>query len=232
MKHLFCSLTLATALAGSAVAGAAPIRQLDSMAQRVAACIACHGPQGRATADGYLPRIAGKPEGYLYHQLLNFREGRRVNPAMHDMVAHLSDAYLQEIAGYFAAQHPPYPAPQTATVAATQLEQGRRLVMEGDAKRKLPACVACHGPQLTGVQPAIPGLLGLPRDYLMQQLSAWRQGTRQAASPDCMSSIAGRLTPMELVAVAAWLSAQAWPDSQRPAAALPAPLPTACGGVP
>ncbi|MBC7445185.1 MAG: c-type cytochrome, partial [Polaromonas sp.] len=33
----------------------------DSMAQRTLACTACHGPQGRAAADGYYPRLAGKP---------------------------------------------------------------------------------------------------------------------------------------------------------------------------
>ena len=39
------------------------------MAQRVLACTGCHGPEGRAAADGYYPRIAGKPAGYLFNQL-------------------------------------------------------------------------------------------------------------------------------------------------------------------
>ena len=47
------------------------------MAERVRACTACHGKEGRATSDGYYPRIAGKPAGYLYNQLVNFRDGRR-----------------------------------------------------------------------------------------------------------------------------------------------------------
>ena len=54
-------------------AQSAPVE--DSLAQRVVACTTCHGPQGRAAADGYHPRIAGKPAGYLYQQLLNFRDG-------------------------------------------------------------------------------------------------------------------------------------------------------------
>jgi hypothetical protein len=32
--------------------------------------------RGPRRADGYYPRIAGKPAGYLYNQLLNFRDGR------------------------------------------------------------------------------------------------------------------------------------------------------------
>ena len=44
----------------------------DTIARRVVACAACHGNEGRATNEGYYPRIAGKPRGYLFNQLLNF----------------------------------------------------------------------------------------------------------------------------------------------------------------
>ena len=54
----------------------------DDMAPRVLACVACHGREGRATNQGYFPRIAGKPAGYLYNQLRNFRDGRRTNAAL------------------------------------------------------------------------------------------------------------------------------------------------------
>jgi cytochrome c553 len=50
---------------------------VDTIAQRSLACAACHGKEGRATSEGYFPRIAGKPAGYLYNQLRNFHEGRR-----------------------------------------------------------------------------------------------------------------------------------------------------------
>ena len=49
----------------------------DNMAERTRACTACHGEQGRAGPDGYYPRLAGKPAGYLHNQLRNFSQGRR-----------------------------------------------------------------------------------------------------------------------------------------------------------
>jgi cytochrome c553 len=218
----------AAATAAARTAGAAPP---DPLAQRLAACTACHGPQGRATADGYYPRIAGKPAGYLYNQLLAFRDGRRAVPSMTWMVDPLPDPYLREIAAHFAAQHPPYPPPVAPPVPAAMLERGRRIVVQGDAARGIPACAACHGEAMLGTEPAIPGLLGLPRDYLNAQLGAWREGTRRAVAPDCMATIARRLAADDVAALTAWLAAQPVPAGARAGAPASAPLPMDCGGL-
>jgi cytochrome c553 len=203
----------------------------DTMAERVAACVSCHGSEGRATSGGYFPRIAGKPQGYLFNQLLNFRDGRRRNPAMNYLVANLPDAYLAEIAAYFAAQNPPYPAPQPVTATAAALERGRLLVSGGDAAKNLPACAACHGSALTGVLPSTPGLLGLPRDYLISQVGAWKNGVRHAAAPDCMAEIAARLGQDDLGAIVGYLAAQPVPEQAAPAAAAAGPPPLQCGSL-
>ncbi len=215
-------------LGGNALAGGLPP---DTIAQRVIACAACHGSEGRATNDGYYPRIAGKPAAYLYNQLRNFRDGRRRNAAMTYLVDHQSDTYLREIAGHFAAQRLPYPAPRAGTASAAVLARGRQLALDGDHSRRLAACAACHGVALNGREPAIPGLLGLPRDYLIAQLGAWRDRTRAADAPDCMAVIARRLSPSDIGAVTAWLATQSVPDGPA-AAASPAVLPMACGASP
>jgi cytochrome c553 len=208
-----------------------PHRVPDTLAQRLLACTGCHGAEGRASNEGYLPRIAGKPAGYLYNQLINFREGRRPNAAMVRLVAPLSPAYLRQIAQHFAAQEVPYPSPQTRSAPADVLAAGERLAREGDSTRQLPACAACHGKSLMGMQPATPGLLGLPRDYVVSQLGAWRTGSRRALTPDCMAHVAQALTPADIHAVSTWLSTQSAPSDARPAAAPVAALPLSCGGA-
>ncbi|WP_066340660.1 c-type cytochrome [Azohydromonas lata] len=217
------------ALAASAQAAqAAPVP--DTMAQRLQACTVCHGKEGRATSEGYFPRIAGKPAGYLFNQLVNFRDGRRHNATMAYLVEHLPDDYLREIAGYFAGQNLPYAAPPVPTAPPQQLALGAALVREGDARRGIPACTACHGERMTGVVPAVPGLIGLSRDYVTGQLGAWQTGQRRAAEPDCMSTIARRLTAQDVSAVAAWLSAQPAPVDAKPAQQpVHLPLPIDCG---
>jgi cytochrome c553 len=219
-------------LCGSAHAASSPLRVPDTIAQRVAACTTCHGKEGRATSEGYFPRIAGKPAGYLYNQLVNFRDGRRHYPLMAYLVEHLTDSYLDEMAQYFAGLDLPYPPPQVINAPPQVLSRGEALVRRGDAARNIPACVQCHGDKLTGVVPSIPGLLGLPRDYLQAQLGHWKSGERRAQAPDCMAKLSARLTPEEVGAVTTWLALQVVPVDSRPAAALPGPLPVPCGGVP
>lgn len=203
----------------------------DTLAQRALACTGCHGKQGRAAPDGYYPRLAGKPAGYLYNQLLNFRDGRRDYGLMSELIAPLSDAYLRELAGHFAALDLPYPPPQAATLPPAELSRAEQLIRHGDTARKLPACTACHGERLTGTQPAVPGLLGLSRDYLNGQLGAWRSGQRRAQAPDCMAQIARALSDTEINTITQFLASRPLPADTHPAPAMPAPAPMSCGGV-
>jgi cytochrome c553 len=206
--------------------------EVDTIAERTRPCTACHGKEGRATPDGYFPRIAGKPAGYLYNQLVNFREGRRQNGPMTYLVQHMSDAYLREIAAHFSSLELPYPPSPQLPLPAEMLQRAETLALQGNSERKVPACVQCHGASLTGVSPSMPGLLGLPRDYVIGQFGAWRTGQRKAAQPDCMAQITQRLTPEDIAAVAGWLATRPLPMPAKPAAGIALPLPMECGSGP
>src|ERR1700710_2857503 len=67
-------------------------KDLDSLQARVQGCVTCHGQNGQGTGNGYFPRIAGKPAGYLYNQLVAFRDGSPQYPPMNYPVAHLPGA--------------------------------------------------------------------------------------------------------------------------------------------
>lgn len=215
-------------LAVSPVAGSAT----DRMQERVRACDACHGEDRIEVAEGYVPRIRGKPAGYLFNQLVNYREHRRRSRVMNYLVRNLSDEYLYEIAAYFATREAPYPAPAPAPADDALLERGKRLARVGDVDAGIPACQACHGERLTGVEPTTPGLIGLPRHYISAQLGTWRVGTRRAAPPDCMATIAERMSQRDIRAVSAWLASRALPEQTRPAPRLAQDPPLECGSVP
>ncbi len=204
----------------------------DTMAARVLACASCHGPQGEGTSDVYFPRLAGKPAGYLYNQLVAFRDGRRKYPPMNYLLEFLPDAYLKEIAEYFASLRPPFPAHEIPSVSSEILARGESLAKNGDPQRGIPPCASCHNPGFTGMEPAIPGLLGLRASYVSAQLGGWRYGTRTAAMPDCMQIVASLLTEDDVKAVAAFLSSRAAPTDPSFAPRGSLPMPLECGSEP
>lgn len=227
-------LLACNSLAAYAAAGATLVVEQapDTMQARVMGCAACHGGHGEGTNNDYFPRLAGKPAGYLYNQLLAFRDGRRNYPPMNYLLAYLPDAYLKQIAEYFAAERTPFPAPAPGTADAATLALGQTLVTHGDILRKIPACAACHGAALTGMEPAVPGLLGLRSSYIAGQLGGWRYGTRKALAPDCMHVIATRLEERDITAIAAYLSSLPAPADLAPVAAGSLKMPLACGTEP
>jgi cytochrome c553 len=207
-------------------------RPPDTIAARALACANCHGKLGEGTEDVYFPRLAGKPSGYLFNQLEAFRVGRRKYPPMNYLLEFQRPEFLHELAAYFAAQQPPLSPPEVPVVSADLLKQGEALVTRGDYQRNIPACTSCHGPNLSGMEPGIPGLIGLKSKYISAQIGAFRYGTRTAPEPDCMQLVAARLTEQDVTAVAAWLASRPAPASLSPAAKGSYALPFACGSEP
>lgn len=229
------SLLLVAMFSGSLVsspglAQEAPAKLADTIEQRLAACAICHGDKGEGKgAAEYYPRLSGKPSRYLFLQLVNFREGKRKYPQMVYLVRYMPDAYLQEIADYYAKLQVPYLPPARPPANPHERERGQALVTGGDPGKNIPACSACHGKALTGMLPAIPGLLGLPADYIAGQLGAWKTNARVANAPDCMHEIAQRLSGADISAVSKWLASQPVSTNTQPVAQSATKLPLACG---
>lgn len=208
--------------------------QATDMSERIKPCEACHGRQGRAGPDGYYPRLAGKPAGYLYNQMQNFSHGRRRYTMMRRMMEPLSPQYQQEMAVYFANLQVPYapPVSQRTTSTDAQMARGKQLATVGDPSIKLPACSACHGDSLMGSAPHVPSLLGLPAAYLGAQLSAWSLGERTTVAPDCMGEIVQQLSASDATAVTAWLAAQDVPSKAVKSKRADIPMSLRCGSAP
>ena len=203
----------------------------DTLEQRLKACAACHGERGEGlTKAEFYPRLAGKPAGYLFNQLVAFRDGKRRSPIMNYLVAYLSDDYLREISEYYERLKPPYPPPSPAT--AQLASRGETLATKGDPARKVPACTSCHGNPPYGMQPGIPGLAGLSSHYIASQMGAWRIGLRQAFEPDCMREIASALTPEDTSAISAWLGSLPVSPNAKPLVAGSLDMPMECGRAP
>ena len=213
----------------------AAMPQLDSeaMGERLAACAACHGARGEgAPGTEYYPHLAGKPAGYLFAQMQGFRDGRRHYPQMVYLMRNWNDAWLAQIASFYAAlplTPPQHSAP--APLVGEALRRAKALVHEGDTSRGLPACVTCHGPALEGQEPGVPALAGLPVDYLIAQLGGWMTGVRRSIEPDCMAEVVEHLQPGDIRLVSTWISALAPEVGSHPAPAGSWEAPLDCGSA-
>lgn len=223
--------SLLTASALTVWVASASAASSDTLAQRMAPCMSCHTGAAADTQSGFVPRLDGKPAGYLFNQLVNYREGRRENKAMAHLVRNLSDTYLWEMAQFFADRDAKQRSRKPPATETADMAHGRTLVRDGVPARDIPACQACHGQRLTGVRPNTPALIGLPRHYIMAQIGAWQTDTRAAAAPDCMHEIAGRLTSRDVQAVSSWLAAQPVPAQMTPRERPIAEPPMRCGSV-
>jgi cytochrome c553 len=82
-----------------------------------------------------------------------------------------------------------------------------------DVTEKLEICMSCHGETGNAEMPGVPPLAGLPASYLVTQLRAYRDQSRQ--NPQML--LARRLADTEIDALAAFFAAQT-PAAQQPAA--------------
>ena len=126
----------------------------DTMEERVRPCTVCHGSNTEATADGFSPRIAGKPAGYLFNQLVNFRDGRRTFAPMVYLVQNLSDEYLHEIAVFYSRLTPPLPTPIQPSATKEALARGAQWSRTVPASRyaftsRAARCPPCHAASST-----------------------------------------------------------------------------------
>lgn len=163
-----------------------------------ATCVACHGADGNSV-NPIWPKIAGQSEEYLIKQLTDFRSGARVDATMTAMAkAIASDDDIPHIAAYFASQK------QKAGVADEKLAKaGGELFKGGKTSSGVTACAACHGVTGEGNAKAkFPKISGQHNKYIVNQLKAFKSGTRTNDPSKMMQDIATNMTDADMNAVA------------------------------
>lgn len=194
---LFALLIPALASAEGLVDGTADAGQTKS-----AICAACHGSDGNSVNPVW-PSIAGQHPTYIAKQLHAFKDGGRSNPLMSAQAMMLSDQDINDLAVYFSGKQL---TAKTVADAAT-VDSGRAIYQAGNAKKGVPACMACHGPAGSGnLAAAYPALSGQHSDYVAAQLRAYAKGERTSDAPTkMMRDIAALLSEEEILAVASYV---------------------------
>jgi cytochrome c553 len=196
-------LALATAVGAGAAAAPPPAPP------RAEACAECHGAAGDPR-DPAVPSLAGQQRAYLSLQLVQYREQRREDAQMSPFAQGLSDAEIEELAAYFAAQRP--------RGGGRPIEPARRA--SGRKVMQANHCDSCHMPDLGG-QRHVPRLAGLDHEYLLKEMRGFKAQTR-ADLDGSMTMAARTLSERDIEDVVAYIaSLPAEPGAARPGTARP-----------
>jgi cytochrome c553 len=151
-------------------------------------CTMCHGARGVSAADA--PNLAGQYAEVVIKQLMDYKRGDRASTAMQSLSAPLDDRAMRDVAAYYAS----LPRPKNSPV--TDMSTVPALVKVGDPMRNVAPCASCHG----GIEQKLgaPWLEGMPRAYLVAQLSAFASGARANDSHAQMRNMARALSPKEI----------------------------------
>jgi len=155
-------------------------------------CVACHGEKGISQTE--FPSLAGQSAYAIYKQLHDYRSGARFEAQMTPLAQALSPSDLAAIAAYYSDASKEYAALGTRDyVGEAHID---RLAREGDSRRRIPACLACHvngsgGPIET------PVITGQGKAYLLKQMNDFASGARRNDVYGRMRDISRKLTPEE-----------------------------------
>lgn len=164
---------------------------------KAATCAACHGADGNSVSPQF-PKLAGQNADYIVRELQRFKSGERKNAIMSGMAAPLSEQDMLDVAAWFSSQ-----TVKPGEADPSLVKTGEAIYRGGDAATGVPACLACHGPDGAGNGPMlIPALAGQHAAYVVSQLQAFANGSRKSPM---MDTIAARLTPAQMQAVASYI---------------------------
>ena len=181
----------------------------------IRSCVPCHGADGLGRGTGAFPKLAGQRIEYLRNALAAYASGARNSGIMQPIAASMKTNEIEEVAQYYSSLAAPAANAQPFADAAA-VERGRQIAEHGNAAKRLPSCVDCHGPTGWQHKPAYPRLAGQYPEYLLLQLELFKNGKRGgSAYSHIMQQVAQRLEPQEMRDVAAYFgSLAAEPDRQ------------------
>lgn len=164
-------------------------------------CFVCHGAEGESSSEVF-PRLAGQHWQYIAKQLENFKSGKRKSTAMADMVAKLTPDEMVALGQFFEKQKVEAEAVKDQDLAG----MGKYIYLHGNKYTGLAACASCHGPEAKGTA-SLPRLAGQHAAYIETQLKQFHQRERTNDNA-VMHAVVSKMTPLEMAAVAEYLSGQ------------------------
>jgi cytochrome c553 len=171
----------------------APLRA-ETLAERAAPCLACHGEKGQSETPE-VPSLGGQPAPYLLIQLYLFREKQRTQEIMNDQTKAFTDDDLRNFSDFVAKLPPPQPASDTPDAA--RMQRASALITQH-------RCNSCHNLDLSGKE-SVPRIAAQREDYLVKTLREYKNNTRHGYEAT-MAEVLNPVTDAQIVDLAYYIA--------------------------
>lgn len=104
ISKLLAASLMGCGLAASFSANSQAAHEVLYIKSLAATCANCHGTNGKVVEGSSVLGLAGMPADYITAQMKAFKTGARPATVMHQLAKGFSDAQIDQLASYFAAQ--------------------------------------------------------------------------------------------------------------------------------
>src|SRR6185295_6792677 len=176
----------------------------DTVAERAAPCLACHGEKGYSDHP-VVPSLGGQPALYLLIQLYLFRENQRASlyrkddhmiQIMSEMTKGFTDDDLRTYSD-FLSRLPPPPTPQQDAAEPARMQSGSALITQH-------RCNSCHNLDLSGRE-NVPRISNQREDFLAKTLREYRDNIRHGYD-GVMASVLAPVSDPEIADLAYYIA--------------------------
>lgn len=158
MHHLLIFLALIVASAGASA---------ETLQERMAPCLACHGETGKSEIEN-TPSLGAQQPAYVLIQLYMFRDKLRTFDIMNEMAKPLTDDDLRAFSDFIAALKKPSSPDDSGDPARMQRAQ---------ALAQQHRCNTCHNTDYAG-RDNIPRIANQREDYLAKTMREYKDNSR------------------------------------------------------
>src|SRR3954470_4998125 len=139
----------------------------ETLQERAAPCLGCHGEAGLSETEN-TPSLGGQQPAYTLIQLFMFREKLRTFEPMNEMAKGLTDDDLRAFSEFIGKLPKPKPAEDAGDAA--RLQRAQALVTQHH-------CNSCHNADFSG-RDNIPRIADQREDYLQKTMQEYKDNSR------------------------------------------------------
>jgi len=166
----------------------------ETIEERAATCIACHGERGQSETEN-TPSLGAQQAPYALIQLFMFREKLRSFEPMNEIAKSFTDDDLSKFSDFLAKQ--PKPAPPADAGETARMQRGQALAQQH-------RCDNCHNRDFSGKE-NVPRIANQREDYLARTMVEYKTNTRRGYD-GVMAEVTQNITEPQIADLAYYIA--------------------------